>query len=237
MIQNQLLPQLMNEFSRWKKTDSGVCTALQSSSGSNRQYFRVVLENNSFIGCYSPDLRENESFFYLSDFYSNQGVRVPQVAHISADRTLYFQQDLGSVNLFELVSKQGFSEQVVALYEQSLDQLHHMQTQTKGLDFTKCYPRESFDHQSILWDLNYFKYYFLKVSGIDFDEQKLEDEFQHLAIILVGAKKETFMFRDFQARNIQVLNHQAWLIDFQGGRRGPVLYDLASLLYQASAGI
>ena len=235
MNHNEVLALLVSEFESWKPHQTGHWQALNTGSGSNRKYFRVTAEGQSFIACYSSDLRENEAFFYLADFYGKQDLNIPEVRHISTDRTVYFQQDLGDLSLLQQVQEIGFNEKTILLYENSLQQLHQMQTQTKHLDFSKCYPRESFDKQSILWDLNYFKYYFLKVSGLEFDEQKLEDDFHWLADNLSVGEQTTFMFRDFQARNIQLHDNKVWFIDFQGGRRGPVLYDLVSLLYQASA--
>lgn len=225
-------------FNIWRGNDPETIIALNSGSGSNRQYFRITYQGESFIGTKSEDIRENEAFFYLADYYKSINISVPKVHYISSNRTIYFQEDFGDTNLLHLVKENGFTDDVKKLYKDSLSMLWQMQSSTVNLDFSKCYPRAAFDKQSLLWDLNYFKYYFLKVSGIEFDEQLLENDLQLLSSHLaVKSNDQFFMFRDFQARNIQVHNNKPWFIDFQGGRRGPFLYDVASLLYQASAGI
>jgi len=226
------------EFLSWKPKNEISVIALNSGSGSNRQYFRVNYNANSYICTINSDLRENEAFFYLGSYFRERDIRIPEVQYISADRTLYFQQDLGDINLLQMLKSNGLTENVLRLYKESLQMLFTMQFAGSELNYTKCYPRPAFDRQSILWDLNYFKYYFLKVSGLEFDEQLLENDMQTLATHLaVRSENKYFMFRDFQARNIQIHNKETWFIDFQGGRRGPLLYDVASLLYQASANL
>jgi len=229
---------IKNEYQIWKSRFPERIEVLNSGSGSNRQYYRIIDHQEHFIATINNELKENESFFYLSSYYVKQGIRLPEVCFISSDRSLYFQQDIGDVNLLQLLKENGFNEQLKLLYQSSLRMLWKMQSTTKGLDYSICYPREAFDKQSILWDLNYFKYYFLKVSALVFDEQLLENDMQILAEALaVKPDDDYFMFRDFQARNIQIFNGEPWFIDFQGGRRGPFLYDVASLLFQASAGL
>jgi len=238
-MNSQALTHLVGqEFKNWQGKPTDFLSALNSGSGSNRQYFRAISGKESFVACVNDDIRENEAFFYLSDYYFNQGLRVPQVFFISKDRRIYFQQDLKDVNLLQILKKDGFTTDTENYYRQSLQMLWQMQASTKELDFNRCYPRASFDQQSVLWDLNYFKYYFLKLSGITFDEQLLENDLQYLAALLATPDDKTyFMFRDFQARNIQIHKNEVWFIDFQGGRRGPFLYDVASLFYQASANL
>jgi len=225
------------EFKLWKKDNLHHIEALNSGSGSNRQYFRLTYQDDTFIATINKDIRENEAFFYLATYYRERNIRVPEVLFISNDKAIYFQADLGDVNLLSLVKNDGFSENTLQLYKDSLRMLWQMQFAGKDIDYSKCYPRPAFDKQSVLWDLNYFKYYFLKVSGIEFDEQLLEDDLQRLASYLEVGDENYFMFRDFQARNIQIHQNEVWFIDFQGGRRGPLLYDAASILFQASANI
>lgn len=222
----------------WKSEFPESIEKLNSGSGSNRQYFRIKSKAGSLICTVNSDVRENEAFFYLADYYREKGIRIPEVQFISVDRMLYFQQDLGDTNLLQKLKSDGFNVDVYELYIESLKMLFKMQFAGSELDYKMCYPRPAFDSQSVLWDLNYFKYYFLKVSGLEFDEQLLENDMQVLAKHLaVSPDDQYFMFRDFQARNIQIHNNEAWFIDFQGGRRGPLLYDVASLLYQASANL
>jgi len=225
------------EFKAWKGYYPDQIIPLNSGSGSNRLYFRIYKKKSTFIATQNNDIRENNAFFYLAQYFANQDIKVPEVYHVSPEKSIYFQQDIGDTNLLEILKKDGLTRDVKTIYKDSLSMLWHMQSIGKSLDFYKCYPRPSFDQQSIQWDLNYFKYYFLKVSGLEFDEQLLENDFNVLAAHITKSNQPFFMFRDFQARNIHVYDHQPWFIDFQGGRRGPLLYDVASILYQASANL
>jgi len=227
--------KIIQEYKNWQSLVPDRIEILNTGSASNRKYFRLWNASKSIIATYNQDLRENEAFFYLNSFFRFQNIQIPELFRISKDRSIYFQQDIGDVSLLQMLQEQGLSDKVKQYYRDSLAMLMKMQISAHGLDFSKCYPRAAFDQQSILWDLNYFKYYFLKVSGIDFDEQLLEDDFQKLASELAVKEDSFFMYRDFQARNIHIYKGQIWFIDFQGGRRGPLHYDVASLLYQASA--
>lgn len=227
--------QIIHEFKNWQSLDPEHVKVLNSGSASTRKYYRLSVGEKSFIATNNQDIRENEAFFYLGEHFRAQGINIPMLYYISADRMIYFQEDIGDVCLLQKLKEEGLTEEVKGLYKDSLKMLLQMQTSTDGLDYSFCYPRPAFDQQSILWDLNYFKYYFLKVSGLDFDEQLLEDDFQKIAQNLAVKEESFFMFRDFQARNIHLFDGKPWFIDFQGGRRGPLLYDVASLLYQASA--
>lgn len=231
-----VIHRISEEFISWKNQEAASIEEINSGSGSNRLYFRLKFGKETIIATFNNDLRENEAFFYLHDYFALRNIPLPRLYHISKDKTVYFQEDLGNIHLLQILKSKGLCEEVRNLYSQSLSELAKMQTSARQLNYSKCYPRSSFDAQSILWDLNYFKYYFLKVSGILIDEQKLENDMQILAQELsVQETDHTFMFRDFQARNIQIFDNQPFFIDFQGGRRGPVAYDVASLLYQASA--
>lgn len=233
-----IIHKISHEFKSWKGKEAEAIGEINSGSASNRSYFRLQFEEATFIATFNTDLRENEAFFYLHDFFKLRNVPLPELFYISKDKRVYFQQDLGDLNLLQKLKAEGLTEEVQRLYFLSLTELAQMQTNARQLNYSKCYPRASFDAQSILWDLNYFKYYFLKVSGILFDEQKLENDMQYLAQELAVKETEnTFMFRDFQARNIQIFENTPYFIDFQGGRRGPIAYDLASILFQASANL
>lgn len=212
---------------------------LLAASGSNRQYYRIKSENGlSVIGTVGSDIRENKAFFYLSKFFSNHRINVPKVLAISQNNQAYLQEDLGDVNLYSLVMKEGFTERIIQLYKKSLTQLVKMQTiGRQELDFQNCYPREAMDKQSFIWDLNYFKYYFLKPAGIQFDEQLLENDFIDFTNRLNSFPNRFFLFRDFQSRNIQIVGDEVYFIDFQGGRKGSPLYDAASIIYQSSTEI
>ncbi|NPD44978.1 aminoglycoside phosphotransferase family protein [Lentimicrobium sp. S6] len=229
---------ISKEYQNWQSKVPERIEVLNSGSASSRHYFRLYSGDKTIIATYSTDIRENEAFFYLADYFRQKGIRIPEVYYISEDRCVYLQQDIGDLNLLNYLKSEGLTTGTKQYYKESLEMLMKMQLGARELDYSKCYPRASFDEQSIIWDLNYFKYYFLKVSGVEFDEQLLEDDFQFLAQDLaINELEPYFMFRDFQARNIHIHKGEVWFIDFQGGRRGPMLYDLASLLYQASANL
>ena len=212
-----------------------------SASGSNRQYFRLSdSEGHSFVGCHGTSQQENEAFLAIDRHFVQQGLDVPQVVAQSADKMSYLQQDLGDTLLFDYIAgsrKTGVfgarEQQMLAL---TMRQLAHIQVRgAQGLDFQVCYPQAEFNRRSILWDLNYFKYCFLKATGLDFQEDLLENDFEQLADCLLQVPRNTFMYRDFQSRNVMIHNQKPYFIDFQGGRRGPLHYDVASFLWQARA--
>ncbi len=161
---------------------------------------------------------------------------------MSSDLKNYLLEDLGNVTLFDFLSsireKEGFSETIISQYNKVLKVLPKIQIVAgKSLDYSVCYPRAAFDKQSMMWDLNYFKYYFLKLAKVHFDEQALEDDFQTFSDYLLSADSDFFMYRDFQSRNVMLKNDKIYFIDYQGGRRGALQYDLASLLYDGKADI
>lgn len=233
------LDELNQLFVKWKNTSPTTITALSSNSGGPRLYFRLHYQNKSVIGAYSSDLRENKAFFYYTTFFRNAGVPVPELYFVDSTSKYYFLEDLGDLDLLSLLKSEGESIRIKRLYKNALSRLLEMQIHGgTHCDFEEfAYPRAEFDSQAILWDLNYFKYYFLKMTDIPFDEQALENDFGVLAKRISEMRGQNFMFRDFQARNIQIRNEAVWFIDYQGGRRGPMLYDLVSLLYQASANL
>ncbi len=213
------------------------------SSGSNRRYFRLSAQNGpSIIGVLGTSQKENEAFIYMSGHFAAQNLPVPRVLCVSEDRMAYIQEDLGDRLLFKEIEK-GRATHSFSAYEKQLltDTIRLLpDVQFRGaqdFDFTKCYPTVNFDVRSIMWDLNYFKYCFLKATGIDFQEDRLEDDFQNMASVLMKNDTDTFMYRDFQSRNVMIKDGKPWLIDFQGGRRGPFYYDVASFLWQAKANL
>jgi aminoglycoside/choline kinase family phosphotransferase len=209
-------------------------------SASNRLYYRLVHGENSAIGAYNPDKAENDAFIYICQKLRDVDVKVPQVYLNNSEKKVYLIQDIGDIKLLDLVEEYRKNQDTDYLewYRKVIDQMPAIQHKsTENFDFSICYPRHAFDRQSIQWDLNYFKYYFLKLAYIPFHEQKLEDDFQHLADFLLQAPDDFFLFRDFQSRNIMIHNNEVYFIDFQGGRKGALQYDLASLLYEAKVGL
>lgn len=199
-------------------------------SGSNRRYWRIVLtDGRRLIGTSGTNLRENEAFFYLAEKLADAGVRVPQVTAITADRMGYLQTWVGDHALFDDLGRRD-------LIAKSIELLVKAQT-APGIDYERCFPVAEMDRRAVMWDLNYFKYCFLKTCpGLEFDESALEDDFETLTDFIMGAEPRGFMVRDFQSRNIMIgPDNEPYLIDFQGGRFGPAHYDLASFLWQARA--
>lgn len=209
-------------------------------SGSNRRYFRLH-GSPTVIGVIGTCVEENEAFIYLADHFGDKGLPVPEVLACSDDKLAYLQTDLGDEILFKAIEKgrqtKSFSFEEKELLSKTIRLLPDIQFNgAVGLDFSRCFPSSHFDVRTIMWDLNYFKYCFLKATGLEFDESKLEDDFQALAEVLMRSQSSTFMYRDFQSRNVMLKDGFPWFIDFQGGRKGPFYYDVASFLWQAKAG-
>ncbi len=225
-----------------------------AESGSARKYFRIITDNKSLIGTFSNNVEENEAFLAFSKHFHDLGLNVPEVFAINEEKTCYLQSDFGDDNLFAHVQKAlmanvgpstssgtlvTYSENVIELYKKALSHLVKLQVLGhQGLDYSKAYPTERFDRQAIIDDLNYFKYYFVKPhEEIDFNETRLGKDFEAFADFVSQAPCDFFMYRDFQSRNIMVKDGELYFIDFQGGRKGPLNYDVVSLLYQVKAQI
>lgn len=213
-------------------------------AGSNRTYYRFWdAEGDSLIGVVGTSREENEAFIYLAGHFGQKRLPMPRVVAVSTSRLCYLQADLGHRSLFDALSegreKGGrYAPEEKELLRRTIAELPRIQfVGAEGLDFGRCYPMASMDRTAVFFDLNYFKYCFLKTTGLDFNEVKLEEAFSEMAKDLVGdPDKHAFQYRDFQARNVMLdRDGQLRFIDFQGGRRGPVEYDVASFLWQASA--
>lgn len=208
--------------------------------GSSRRMYRLSGEGGPVLGVLYDVRPENVAFLEFSKHFRRHGLPVPDIYAADLDQGAYLEEDLGDTTLFELLSANRagpeISDEVARVYRQVVALLPRFQVEAgSDLDYSVCYPRESFDAQSIAWDLNYFKYCFLRPAGVPFDEQALEDDFSCLREFLLGADRDHFLYRDFQARNIMVREGAPWFIDYQGGRRGALQYDIASLLYDAKA--
>jgi len=211
-------------------------------SGSSRIYFRITFEDTStLIGVYNTDVKENIAFFALTKIFEKKGVSVPQLLAVDESQQYYLLNDLGNETLYSflMAHRNGaeLGEDVLQYYYLVLKELPKIQCVADQMDFSFCYPRHAFDKLSMQWDLNYFKYYFLKLAGIPFDEQLLEDDFSIFINFLMQAENHYFLYRDFQSRNIMIADEKVFFIDYQGGRKGPLQYDLASLLYDGKADI
>jgi len=256
------MEQLKQLFAQWAGEPCAECLAL-GANGSSRRYHRLVGASGvTAIGCIADDVRENEAFFAYSRHFRAKGIRVPELYVVADDRQHYLQQDLGDQTLYGLLYEKkrqggGFDAEMLALYRQVLSDLAAIQVAGSDLDFSVAYPRQAFDSRSIHWDLNYFKYFFLKLNHIPFDEERMEDDFDRLTERLLAADCHYFLYRDFNPRNIMVVrnsefgvrsypgaaanseprtpNSELYYIDYQGGRRGAAQYDVASLLYSAKS--
>lgn len=206
-------------------------------SGSERIYYRLQNSQHSIIGAFNANENENEAFFSFTNTFRKLQFRVPEILAIAPDRQHYLLSDLRDETLSDYL-KHSEKENKTELFQKILALLLKIQFEGgKHIDFSKCYPRAAFDRQSIFWDLNYFKYEFLKLAAIPFDEQALEDDFHRLADKLLEAGQSFFMYRDFQSRNIMMKDDEPWFIDYQGGRKGPLHYDVASLLYSPKSAL
>ncbi len=211
-----------------------------SASGSNRKYFRLIGGGTSVIGVQGTSQAENEAFLYMAQHFKELGLNVPEVYAVSDDKMTYIQEDLGDTLLFNYIAegrKTGvFCEPEKEMLRKTMRALARFQViGARDFDYRVCYPQPEFNLRSILWDLNYFKYCFLKATGLEFQEDRLENEFERLAYILLQKRTDTFMYRDFQSRNVMIHNDEPYFIDFQGGKKGPIYYDVASFLWQAKA--
>lgn len=217
-----------------------------AGDGSNRSYYRLVGQDaGTAVGTMGPDAEENRAFICYSRALADAGLPVPELYGVDEAAGVWLQQDLGDTTLFSALveaRKQDpdaeFPGAMLPVYERVVELLPRFQVQGgQVVDYAVAYPREAFDRQSILWDLNYFKYHFVKLAHIPFNEQRLENDFNTLADFLLKADMRHFLYRDFQSRNIMLVDMEPYFIDYQGGRRGAPQYDIASLLYDAKAAI
>ncbi len=215
-----------------------VCPLKPFASG--RAYWRLSSAKGTCVAVEGNDRKENEAFIAIARHFMNKGIPVPQLLAVGEDRMTYIQEDLGDDILFDMYVKARRSgegmEEVESLLCRTISLLPKMQFEgAEGFDFSVCCPQSQFDSRTVLFDLNYFKYCFLKPSGLVFDEMLLQDEFERFADRLAEEEHETFMHRDFNARNVMIRDSRPYFIDFQGGRKGPVHYDVASFVYHARA--
>jgi len=209
---------------------------LLPQSGSDRQYYRIHTQEASFIATYNLNIAENNAFVQFTNHFKAAGLPVPTVFCINKEQTIYIQEDKGKESLLDKIEQHGKDEYVYELYKKSLHQLARIQILgDKGFDYNWCLTAKAFGKQAIINDLLYFKYYFLDTLRIPYDKQGLLDDFETLSTYLSQTGQQYFMFRDFQSRNILVEKDEVSFIDYQGGMKGALQYDVASLLWQAKA--
>ena len=208
--------------------------------GSGRAIVRLAGEGISAIGVMYPVREENIAFLEFSKHFYRHGLPVPEIYTEDLNQGAYLEEDLGDTTLFDYLGSNRtdglIAPGVIEAYRKVVATLPRFQVEAgRDLNYKVCYPRASFDRQSISWDLNYFKYYFLRLAGVPFNEQALEQDFSRLTKFLLGANHDYFLYRDFQSRNIMLRNGQPFFLDYQGGRGGALQYDIASLLYDGKA--
>lgn len=243
MIPNHLkLDLIRNVFKEWYGDKADFIQKLPQTA-SYREYYRITFESNkTIIGVINEDSKENEAFISFSKSFRELGLNVPEILYYDSANNVYLLNDLGDTTLYSLIHSNNHNYEkaphLIILYKRALEELLRFQIEAdKKIDYSFCYPRALFDKQSVLWDLNYFKYDFLKLGRIGFDEQLLEYDFQKFASFVSAVNTDYFLYRDFQSRNIMIKDDQIYFIDYQGGRKGALQYDVASLLFDAKAEI
>ena len=233
------MEKLQQLFHQYTGHETTTCQQL-TADGSPRRYYRLIAGDTSLIGAIGTSPEENEAFIAIARQMRSQGIPAPEIYAVDDDRMRYLQEDLGDTSLFDLLMKAqqhgSYEEDDIEMLRRVMRLLPDIQWGTaEGFNFDCCYPSAVLDRRGIQWDLHYFKYCFLKATGLEFEEERLEDDFDRLASVLLYDNFQTFMYRDFQSRNIMIHEGTPYLIDFQGGRRGPIEYDLVSFLWQARA--
>ncbi|MFN5333869.1 MAG: phosphotransferase [Bacteroidota bacterium] len=231
---NQIITDLYTEvFGK-----SSVSIEKIPQSGSDRSYFKVKGDGENCVATVGNNIKENQAFIHFARHFINAGAPVPKVLAVSEDCSVYLQQDFGDISLLQVLESEGYTDHVYMLFKRSLQALAHLQVQGhKQLNYEWCITSKEFGKQAIMADLLYFKYYFLDTLQIPYDKEKLIDDFEVLSIYLARADHRYFMYRDFQSRNILIQDEEVRFIDFQGGMKGAVQYDVASLLWQAKANL
>jgi aminoglycoside/choline kinase family phosphotransferase len=233
----EVVAEISNLFEAFKKVKEERIEKLPQS-GSDRIYFRIYAGDETFIATYNINIRENETFFYFSHHFKNAGLPMPTIYSVNDEKTIYLQEDLGTESLLDKLENNGHTDYTYSLYRQTLRELARVQIiGDEGLDYERCLTAKEFGKQAILSDLLYFKYYFVDTLKIPYDKQAMLDDFETLSSYLDNSSQKYFLFRDFQSRNVIVNNDKVRFIDFQGGMKGALQYDVASLLWQAKANL
>ncbi len=228
--------QIKSLFENYSKDQIASITKIPQSGG-DRIYYRILTAtNNTFIATTSNNVKENETFLYFTNHFNTIGAPVPTVYAVNEEKTIYIQNDFGATCLLDELEKKGKNEEVKSLYKKTLLALAKLQIHAdKDLDYNKCITSKEFGKQAILSDFLYFKYYFLDTLKIAYDKEKLGDDLDALSSYLNHTDYKFFMFRDFQSRNVMIHKEEPYFIDYQGGMKGALQYDVASMLWQAKA--
>ena len=233
----EIVAAISSLFETFKKAKEDRIEKLPQS-GSDRIYFRIYAGNETYIATYNINIRENETFFYFSHHFKTAGLPMPTIYSVNEEKTIYIQEDLGTESLLDKLEHYGHTEYTYGLYRQTLKRLAKVQIiGGEGLDYERCLTAKEFGKQAILSDLLYFKYYFVDTLKVPYDKQAMLNELETVSAYLNNSNQKYFLFRDFQSRNVIVTNDDVHFIDFQGGMKGALQYDAASLLWQAKANL
>lgn len=233
-----IIEQVKDFFESWKPEAEVEEIKQLAQAGSDRQYFRLRTTQRSYIITFNTNIRENEAFLEFSRHFNSKQLAVPEILHISPDKSFYAQSDLGDISLFDIVQNEGFTDHTLSLYRKTLLQLAQLQIQGgTGLDYDYCIATRSFDRNAIYSDLLYFEYYFLRALQLPYDKNLLLNDFEMLSYYLMQEQNKFFMHRDCQSRNVMVRDDKVYFIDYQGGMKGALQYDVASMLWQAKAAL
>ena len=233
-----IIEQVKDFFLSWKPEAEVEDITQLAQAGSERQYFRLKIPQRSYIITYNNNILENEAFLEFTRHFNSKQLSVPEIFHISADKSMYIQSDLGGTSLFDILQKEGYNDHTLDLYRKTLAQLAQLQVHGgTGLDYDYCIATRSFDRNAIYSDLLYFKYYFLRALQLPYDKNLLLNDFEMLSYYLMQEQHKFFMHRDCQSRNVMVKDDKVYFIDYQGGMQGAFQYDVASMLWQAKAGL
>lgn len=237
IIMVDIQAQISKVFQEYKNTKPQQIDTIPQSGG-DRRYFRIYADNKSYIATYNLNIKENNTFIYFSEHFKNLQLPVPKVLYVNEEKNIYLQEDVGIDSLLNTLEQEGYTDKVYKLFQQSLQQLAHIQILgDEGLNYNACLTAKEFGKQAIMSDLLYFKYYFLDTLKLPYDKQAMLEDFEALSTYLTRTAYKYFMFRDFQSRNIIVKDDIVHFIDFQGGMKGALQYDVASLLWQAKANL
>lgn len=230
-----IIDQLKKLFEQEFESEANTIESLPVS-GSDRRYFRLSNDTHSAIGTYNPNTAENNTYFYFTELFKKHNISIPILYRKGKDRKTYLQQDLGNTSLFDLLMKEGLTDEVKKQFHNSLEILAKVQWLAgREVDYKQCFSTQQFDEKAIFQDLMYFKYYFADMQKVFYNKQLLISEMEELSKDLGRVQPQMLMYRDFQSRNIMVHEGKLYLIDYQGSMQGPAQYDIASLLWQAKA--
>ena len=162
--------------------------------GSGRKIVRFAADGATAVGILYDVRGENVAFLEFSRHFRKHGLPVPEIYGEDLNAGAYLEEDMGDTTLFQFLSQNrdgdSIAPPVVEVYGKVAAELPRFQIEAgRDLNYKVCYPRASFDRQSIAWDLNYFKYYFLKLADIPFNEQELEVDFGRLSRFLLTRRQ------------------------------------------------